>query len=134
LFRRQKMRELIIVGTGSFFGGMSRFYLSGVVNRAFDPTKIPLGTIFVNFVGCFLIGILAGLFENNPSISNETKLFLTTGLLGGFTTFSAFGYETFALGKQGNYELALTNVALSLLVCLFSVWAGFKIGTYSSAL
>jgi CrcB protein len=121
------MRELLIVGTGSFLGGICRYYLSGWVVSSFATQRFPLGTFTVNFIGCFIIGIVAGLAEQHQMFNQSARLFLVTGLLGGFTTFSAFGYETLILLRTQNVELALLNIILSLVFCLIAVWVGLRI-------
>lgn len=120
------MRELVIVGTGSFLGGISRFYLSGWALHTFPSTRFPLGTLIVNILGCFLIGLIAGLAESHHFFTQHVRLFLITGALGGFTTFSAFGYETIFLARTNSIDLAILNIALSVAVCLIAVWLGLR--------
>lgn len=119
------MRDFLIVGTGSFIGGVSRYYLGSLVMKYATESRFPFHTLFVNFIGCLLIGIIASFAENQ--LSSQARLFLVTGLLGGFTTFSAFGYETFYLIKSDSLQLAVLNVLLSVVLCLIAVWAGNKL-------
>ncbi len=117
------MRDLLLVGSGSFLGGIARYCLSGFVSQQLSPDfRFPAGTFGVNFLGCLLIGLVGGL-----GISDQTKLFIITGFLGGFTTFSAFSNETFYLMRSELWQLAALYVLLSVLVCLIAVWAGYKI-------
>ncbi|HMO02640.1 MAG TPA: fluoride efflux transporter CrcB [Oligoflexia bacterium] len=121
------MRELLIVGAGSFIGGVARYFLGGLIGHLAVSFKFPLGTLFVNLVGCFFIGVLAALSGRYYWFSQEMRLFFATGLLGGFTTFSAFGYDTILLLKNQDLTLALLNVFLSIFLCLFAVWLGMRL-------
>lgn len=121
------MTNLIVVGLGSFLGGISRYYLSGVILHTFISLHFPLGTFLVNFIGCFLIGIFGGLAEHRDMFSPQLRLFVMTGVLGGFTTFSAFGYETIYLMRTHGLDLALLNMGLSVGLCLLAVWVGLQI-------
>ena len=121
------MKELILVGGGSFIGGISRYCLSGILLHQYPEQRFPLGTFAVNFLGCLLIGIFAALAEHHHFVSQNMRLFLITGLLGGFTTFSAFGFETIFLLRTNHLDLALLNVCLSVTVCLAAVWLGLRL-------
>lgn len=121
------MRDFLIVGSGSFVGGVGRYYLSGWFLHSFAAHRFPLGTLAVNFIGCLAIGLVGGLAEHYHLFSSSTRLFLITGLLGGFTTFSAFGYETLFLMRTHGLELALLNVFLSVALCLAAVWLGLRL-------
>ncbi len=123
------MRDLLLVGSGSFLGGICRYYLSGWILHAFASERFPLGTFVVNFIGCLVIGIIGGLAEHHHMFSQSTRLFIMTGLLGGFTTFSAFGYETIFLMRTHGMELAVLNVFLSVVCGLVAVWVGLKFTT-----
>jgi CrcB protein len=126
------MKEMLLVGLGGFAGSVARYTLSTWVtslasqNRA-APLALPLGTWTVNILGCFIIGVLSGLAVRKGGWSAEARLLLFTGLLGGFTTFSAFGLETVALLKQKSWGGAVANVGVSLLGGLLAVWAGTQI-------
>ena len=89
-------------------------------------SKFPWSTFAVNVLGCLLIGILSGAAEKSDVIGPAARLFLFTGLLGGFTTFSAFGFETFYLLRRGEIVMAALYATASVLVCLVAVWAGFR--------
>jgi len=88
----------------------------------------PFGTLVVNVLGCLLIGLLHGVAETKQIISPELRLFLMIGLLGGFTTFSTFGYETLALMHDAEIFRAVGNVILQILMGLIAVWVGDMLG------
>lgn len=117
----------LIVGAGGFFGAMLRYGLSGVVQRLAPFATFPLGTLTVNVAGSLLIGVIAGLVEFRQVLGPEARLFLMIGLLGGFTTFSSFAYETLALGQDGEYLLASLNALASVALCLVAVWLGYRL-------
>ena len=119
------MKILLIVGLGSFIGGVLRYLISVAIQSRFLAT-FPYATLSVNIMGCLAIGILFGL-SDKIIFSNEAKLFLATGLLGGFTTFSAFSAETIALFRIGHISSAFVYIALSLCLCLLATFIGFAI-------
>ena len=118
------MREVLLVGSGGFIGSVLRYYVGGWVQRAFATGVFPLGTLAVNVLGCLAIGLLAGLAESRDVLSAEVRLFVFIGVLGGFTTFSSFGYETLALARDGQLAAAFGNVALQLVLGLVAVYVG----------
>ena len=91
---------------------------------------IPYSTLAVNVVGCLLIGIIAGLVEMRQSLGEVSRALVIIGLLGGFTTFSAFGYETMAMIRDGNVFSAAVNVCLQLTLGLTAVWIGFQLSNW----
>ena len=94
-------RILLLIGTGSFIGGISRFLVSRFVQSAL-LSAFPYGTFIVNILGCFLIGIIYGLTERGNLADAGLRMFLTVGFCGGFTTFSTFANENLALLRDGN--------------------------------
>lgn len=94
------LRTLVLIGTGGFIGSILRYLLSGYVQQLSKGLQFPFGTLAVNVVGCVLIGFLAELADQRGIITDETRGFLIVGILGGFTTFSAFGNETMGLLRQ----------------------------------
>jgi len=119
----------ILVGAGGFAGALLRYGLSGLVHRQVPSTTFPLGTLTVNVLGCLAIGVVAGLTESRQLFGPEARTFALIGLLGGFTTFSTFGYETFAMLRDQEYLRAAANVGLQVIVGLVAVWAGFGLTT-----
>ena len=113
-----RMRLVLIIGAGSFIGGILRYLLSLLI-QAKTTSLFPLPTLIVNIIGCFFIGIVFGFFDKGQ-ISQEWKLFFATGLLGGFTTFSAFSNETFILIREGYIGYALLYIATSVFVGLLA--------------
>lgn len=118
------MKELFLVGVGSFVGGIGRYSCSGLLLHQFPNAKLPVATLVVNIVGCLLIGVIGGLAEKMHVISPEARLMIITGILGGFTTFSAFGFETIFLVRRGELGIAATYVLLSVVVGLAAVFLG----------
>ena len=122
------MSQIILVGIGGFIGSVFRFLLSGFVHRLVTLSEFPFGTFAVNVVGCLLIGLLNGLAETRQVIGPELRLFLMIGILGGFTTFSAFGYETLSLIRGAEVFRAMGNVFLHVFFGLVAVWLGDMLG------
>jgi len=117
------------VGSGGFLGALSRYGLSGLVHRHMPLTTFPYGTLVVNLLGCLLIGLLTGLGEARQVFGPEVRLFALIGLLGGFTTFSTFGYETFAMIRDSEYVRAAANVGVHVILGLVLVWIGYTLTT-----
>jgi CrcB protein len=120
------MLKLTLIFVGSGVGGLLRYGLSGWVHRLFNGT-FPIGTLAVNIVGCLLIGFLSAAFSGPLLIREEYRVGLIVGILGGFTTFSAFGIETFAFLNDGQHVRAAANVLLSVGIGLVAVWAGYRL-------
>lgn len=118
------MIGILLVGVGSFFGGVFRYGLSTWVHKLLDNAWFPYGTLAVNALGCLTLGFLAGLAEARAAFTPETRLFLFVGVLGGFTTFSSFALETFSLARDTQSLAALVNVGLQLFLGLLAVWLG----------
>jgi CrcB protein len=118
------MTKTLLVGFGGFLGSIGRYLAGGAVHRLAEGSVLPYGTLFVNATGCLAIGFLAALSEARGVLSPEARVFLLIGVLGGYTTFSSFGYETFQLLRGGEMLAALANVLVQVVVGLGAVWAG----------
>jgi CrcB protein len=119
--------NLILVFVGGGIGATARYGLQGAVYRL-TGAGFPYGTLAVNVLGSFLIGLLIISFEDRFMVNPSLRVFLTVGILGGFTTFSSFSFETMALLRDGSYVLGLMNVTSSVVICLGATWAGMIIG------
>ncbi|MGN1226621.1 MAG: fluoride efflux transporter CrcB [Candidatus Cryptobacteroides sp.] len=130
-YRRKMVGEIIknilIVGAGSFIGGVSRYLVSIVMKPA--SKGFPWGTLTVNLLGCFLIGLLWGFFCKNGNEANNWTLFLSVGLCGGFTTFSTFSKEALMMLQTGNTWAFLAYIATSLLAGIGLVALGYRSGS-----
>jgi CrcB protein len=122
------MSGFIFVVLGSILGGVTRYFLSGVIARRVGET-FPWGTLFINVSGALLIGIFGGLAEDNASMlaSPDPWLFAVTGFLGCYTTVSSFSLQTLALAKDGETNRALGYVAISVAFSLVAAAAGFAL-------
>ena len=109
------IKSVLIVGIGSFIGGALR-YLISTLFKQFCTQGFPWGTLLVNLMGCFIFGIIFALFSKYSSTSHPWCLLLTTGLCGGFTTFSTFAYESVLMLQQGNLSGFISYVATSLIM------------------
>jgi CrcB protein len=117
------LQTAIAIGSGGFFGAISRAYMIGVVNRFF-PHSLPLGTLFVNLLGSLIMGFLFALFESLDT-PPHIKSILTTGFLGAFTTYSTFAIESLWLIKSSPY-LGVLNIILNALGCVLFAYIGYK--------
>lgn len=120
------MGKLLLIFIGSGIGGVVRYALSGWTQKLGNG-NFPLGTMVVNASGCLLIGFLSAAFAGRWLVREEYRLALLIGLLGGYTTFSTFGLETFALLNEGQYFSAMLNVMLSVTIGLAAVWCGYRL-------
>jgi len=121
------LRNALLVGSGGFMGSVARYLVTGWATQVSHASRFPLGTLVVNVTGCLLIGLLAGVAEHAHLLSAPARLFLLTGILGGFTTYSAFAYETYFLGREHLLGAALANVALQLVLGLGAVLVGSRV-------
>ena len=116
-----------MIAAGGAVGATLRYLISGCAQRQTDGL-FPVGTLFVNVVGCLIIGLLGALFAGPHLIREEYRVAVLVGVLGAFTTFSTFGWETFSLLNAGQIRLAVVNVVLSNGVGLAAVWIGYRLG------
>ena len=115
--------QLLFIG---FFGGLgciSRFFVSGLTYQVFGR-NLPYGTLMVNVVGSFLLGLLMTFGLRSTLLSPDLRMGLTTGFMGGFTTFSTFSYETLRLIEEGSYWQAGANILLNIMLCLLFALLG----------
>ena len=127
------MLKFLLIAVGGAVGSLLRYLVHGSVQRWVNPLDdgavFPLGTLTVNVLGCLAIGMLTGLFSGPWPLREEYRIGLTVGLLGGFTTFSTFGLESFGLVNQGNLRLALAYVLASCLLGFTAVLVGYRVVT-----
>lgn len=117
------MRLILAIGAGSFIGGVFRYILSLLIQGK-AASVFPLGTLVVNLLGCFLVGVIFGFFDRGQ-LSHEWKLFLATGVVGGFTTFSAFSNESIVLLREGHTQAALLYIFSSVILGLLATYVAY---------
>lgn len=117
--------KIMAVGLGGFIGAISRFWISGLAQKL--SGRFPLGTLSVNLLGSFILGLFATLFIEKMVINQELRLFLLVGLLGAFTTYSTFSLETLNLMRSGDWSFAGFNILANVAGTLIAVWAGVNI-------
>ncbi|MFO7752617.1 MAG: fluoride efflux transporter CrcB [Desulfobacteraceae bacterium] len=119
------VQKILLVGVGGFIGSVLRYLLAGWSQALFKTLVFPFGTFVVNVSGCLVIGALAGWTGNFQFLTPQVRLFLLMGVLGSFTTFSTFGYETMAMLKNGDLPFALLNVFTHVILGTGAAFAGF---------
>jgi fluoride exporter len=119
------MKAFVFVAIGGALGASARYGLSIYLARFSQADKFPLSTFIVNVLGCLLAGLLMGISEKYNLVSPHARLFLLTGILGGFTTFSAFGVETIGLIRRGENLLAMSYVFFSIVCGMAALWLAF---------
>src|SRR5690348_4139150 len=120
------MQKTILIGLAGLAGTLLRYWLSGVVARQYGET-FPWGTMAVNLIGCLAAGAVFFLTEERFVLSPNLRTVIMIGLLGGFTTFSSYGLQTFALLRDGEFGLATLNVVTSNVLGIFMVWVGYSV-------
>ncbi len=118
------MNKVLLVGVGGFIGATLRYLVAGFVQNLSQSINFPYGTLTVNIVGCFFLGLLSCLAEFNMGITSEVRLLVMIGLLGSFTTYSTFCNETVNLMQDQRFYLALVNVGVHLFLGLGAVLLG----------
>jgi len=121
------MKQTLLVGLGGFLGSIARYKLSAFILHHSQSWRFPISTFAINVLGCLTIGVLAGFAERRDLFSQDTRLFLFTGLLGGFTTFSAFSYEGVNLLRRGEPSIALLYAVLSVVIGFGAVWFAIRV-------
>ncbi len=116
------IKDILLVGAGSFLGGIARYLISIGLKTA--GTSFPWGTLTANLIGCFLIGLFWALF-NRCSMSSQLNIFLTVGFCGGFTTFSTFSKESLGLLQSANYGTFIMYALGSVILGILAVFIGY---------
>jgi len=119
----------VVVGSGGFLGAIARYGISGLVQRRFSLSTFPYGTLAVNLLGCLAIGAITGLVDSRKLFGPEFRSFALIGILGGFTTFSTFSYETFAMIRDEEYLRVTVNIGSHVILGLAFVWLGYALTT-----
>jgi CrcB protein len=118
------IKNILLIGLGGFIGSVARYFVSKL-NLYWNFLSIPFGTLTVNVVGCFIIGILTGISEKSDFLSTELRMFLMVGICGGFTTFSTFANENLMLLHSGQIISILVYTALSVILGFLAVYLGY---------
>lgn len=121
------MQNYLLVFAGGGLGAVTRYWLTGFVHDRIGG-DFPFGTLSVNVVGCLFIGLLMYLLEDRFLVYPSLRVFLTIGILGGFTTFSSFSFETVAMLRDGQILYAATNIIVSVVTCIGGTWIGMCLG------
>ena len=129
------MSTYLWIALGGALGSVARYGCSSLIASLFGET-FPLGTLLINILGSFVIGVFAALTgpDGRVMVSGDIRQFVTIGLCGGYTTFSSFSYQTLALAQDGEYLRAGANVVASVVFCLLAVWLGVVAGQALNAI
>lgn len=119
------MAKLIIIGLGGFIGAVGRYLITQYFFQT-STSDFPVGTFIVNILGCLVLGMFMYYAQNSDVFSSHMRMFIAIGILGAFTTFSTFSYETVALFNEQKVMLAMANIVGSIILGIFSVWLGYS--------
>lgn len=122
-------QTILAIGSGGFIGAVLRAYLNGLISHKI-PHDLPYGTLGVNLIGSFIMGLLIAYFMYTTIFSLHVKSFLSTGILGALTTYSTFAIESFFLINSGHIALALANISLNAFGSIFMAGGGFYIAKF----
>jgi CrcB protein len=125
--------SILLVAIGGAIGSVARYACGAFALRHAVAWQFPVATFAVNVLGCLMAGLLIGLAENRDLFTAEARLLVFTGILGGFTTFSAFSVETVSLVQKGEFFVAAAYVLSSILCALAALWGAVKLGGLASA-
>lgn len=120
------MKTILLIGSGGFLGSIARYGLQHLMHRVI-PSTFPFGTLLVNIIGCFAIGLIYGALGKSSWLTEDWKLFLAIGICGGFTTFSSFSHENIKLLQDGQAFQALLYIAASVIIGLTMTYIGILI-------
>ena len=120
------MTHYLLIAFGGALGATLRFAIGQFVQSALDRPWFPFATLFINIAGCFIFGVVIGLSEAGRNITAEQRSFILVGILGGFTTFSSFGYETFNLMRTDHLNAAVVNISVQVVLGIVGVWLGIQ--------
>lgn len=120
------MKDFLLVAVGGAVGSTCRYYLSSIISQRGALDAFPLATWTVNIVGCLVAGVILGLSERFEFLTPEARILVFSGILGGFTTFSAFALDTVTLLKRGDFVTAISYVLLSVTVGIAALWLGLR--------
>ena len=123
------MYKIFLVGIGGFLGSAARYMMTEWMHRLSNQHWFPFGTFVCNILGCFLIGLTAGVIDLKHVGNEQIRLFLVVGILGGFTTFSSFGHESVNLFRDAQNTGAMLYILSSVILCLSSAWLGYYLAT-----
>jgi CrcB protein len=121
------LNAVLLAGVGGALGSIGRYLLGGWVHSLVPFSTFPYGTLVVNVSGCLVIGIVAGISDFRYAFGPELRVFLMIGVLGGFTTYSSFAYETLALARDAEFGRAFANVAAQVVLGLGAAWLGYAL-------
>ena len=122
--------KILLVGLGGFVGASLRYVSGIIVGRFTTGTSFPYETFVVNMLGCLLIGLLAGFADTRDLFTETSRVFVFTGILGAFTTFSTFSHDTIGLFQDGHPSQALLNLGVQIFLGLIAVWGGLQISKF----
>lgn len=122
------MIHIIYIGVGGFIGAVSRYLLSRYISNLLP--SFPFGTLTVNVLGSFILGFIMYSITAGRNISPELREFITIGIIGGFTTMSAFAYESFRLAELNQFMLFALNIALNIILGIGAIYAGKALASY----
>ncbi len=122
------LQRMLLIALAGAFGTLARYGLGGVVQRVSPETHLPVGTLVVNVVGCFLFGVVWSLAHERLLIDSEARLVILVGFMGAFTTFSTFIYETGSFLNDARWLMATVNILIQTLIGLLSLFGGVLVG------
>ncbi|MBW1649248.1 MAG: fluoride efflux transporter CrcB [Deltaproteobacteria bacterium] len=119
--------EILYIGSGGLIGALARYFSYHLIGKIFNLQRFPYATFIINIIGCFFIGIIAGLLNSLLKSNEIVKAFFILGFLGSYTTFSTFAYETYKLLEAGRIIASFANIFLQALIGIIGVWLGISL-------